>query len=193
MEKKAESLNISWQTLYRRLEELGIHCTDYTEMSGSDIDEVLLEIKQDFPNDGEVMLQGHLRRRGMKVRRNDLRSAIHRVDHDNTIARMSHVVNRRVYTTPHPNYVWHIDGNHKLIRWRFVIHAGVDGFSRMIVFARCSNNNRAGTVLEVFLSAVSAYGLPCSVRTDHGGENVDICQGALAHSSLYFIVLTFHY
>ena len=28
--------------------------------------------------------------------------------------------------------IWHIDGNHKLIRWRFVVHRGIDGYSRMI-------------------------------------------------------------
>jgi len=26
------------------------------------------------------------------------------------------------------------DGHHKLIRWKLVVHAGIDGFSRLIVF-----------------------------------------------------------
>ena len=30
----------------------------------------------------------------------------------------------------------HIDGNHKLIRWGFVIHGGIDGFSRKIMYLR---------------------------------------------------------
>ena len=33
------------------------------------------------------------------------------------------------------------------IRWRFVIHAGIDGYSRMVVFIHCSTNNRAETKL----------------------------------------------
>ena len=27
----------------------------------------------------------------------------------------------------------HLDGNHKLISWRIVIHGGIDGFSRAVV------------------------------------------------------------
>ncbi|TFK56301.1 hypothetical protein OE88DRAFT_1622739, partial [Heliocybe sulcata] len=38
----------------------------------------------------------------------------------------------RKYTLSHPNYLWHIDGYHKLIRWGFVIHGMVDGFRRMV-------------------------------------------------------------
>ena len=57
-----------------------------------------------------------------------------------------------------------------------MIHAGVDGYSRLLVFIRCSTNNRAETVLNLFLSGVSHYGLPSRVRTDKGGENVRMDQ-----------------
>ena len=60
-------------------------------------------------------------RLGIKVPRIRLRATIHNVDHENTVARRSTVVKRRVYSVSHPNAVWHIDGNHKLIRWRFVV------------------------------------------------------------------------
>lgn len=55
-----------------------------------------------------------------------------------------------------------------------VIHGGVDGYSRIPVFLRCSTNNRATTVLEVFLQAVQKYGLPSRVCSDKGRENVDV-------------------
>jgi len=32
---------------------------------------------------------------------------------------------------PTPNALWHIDGNHKLIRW-LVFHCCVDGFQRQV-------------------------------------------------------------
>ena len=56
--------------------------------------------------------------------------------------------------------------------WPFVIHGGIDGFSRMPVFLKVSNNNKAQTVLDAFLEGVQIYGLPHRVRSDKGGENV---------------------
>ncbi|CAI8036798.1 hypothetical protein GBAR_LOCUS20618, partial [Geodia barretti] len=61
---------------------------------------------------------------------------------------------RRPYSVPGPNSLWHIDGHHKCVRWRFITHAGIDGYSRMIVFMRCSTNNRSSTVLNAFLEGI---------------------------------------
>ena len=45
-----------------------------------------------------------------------------------------------------------------------VIHGGIDGVSRLIVYLHCSTNNRASTVLELFEAGVAKYGLPSRVR-----------------------------
>ena len=37
----------------------------------------------------------------------------------------------------------HIDGHHKLTRWRFVIHRGIDGYSWIIVYLSYNVNNKA--------------------------------------------------
>ena len=106
------------------------------------------------------------------------------------------LTHRRPYSVAGPNSLWHlgeylhfqkkyllvyIDGHHKLIRWRFVTHGGIDGYSRLIVFLKCSTNNRASTVYEQFLIAVGHYHLPSRVRTDQGTENVLVAQHMLEH------------
>lgn len=66
----------------------------------------------------------------------------------------------------HAQTVWHVDSHHKLIRWPFVTHAAIDGFSRTVLYVICANN----TVLSCFLDGVSKYGVPQCVCSDHGGE-----------------------
>ena len=61
-----------------------------------------------------------------------------------------------------------LDGNHKLIEpYRIVL----PGYSRLIVYLNASSNNKADTVLQLFLNAVQQYNLPSRVRTDMGMEN----------------------
>lgn len=62
-----------------------------------------------------------------------------------------------------------------------VIHGGIDGYSRLIMFLRVASNNRADTVLRAFLQAINEFGLPCRVRMDRGGENVQVAQFMIEH------------
>jgi len=68
-----------------------------------------------------------------------------------------------------------------LVRWKLVTQGGIDGYSRMIVFLRCSTNNKSLTVYSLFLEAVHKYGLPSRVRTDQGRENVLVGQHMIEH------------
>lgn len=76
------------------------------------------------------------------------------------------------------------DGHHKLIRWRLVTHCAIDGYSCLIVFLKCSSNNRANTVYNLFLQAVRQYGLPSRIRCDQGRENVRVAQHMLRHRGI---------
>ncbi len=156
--KIATILGISRATLYRRLEDEGISRDwKYCDINDRDLDREVVDIKVEHPNDGERLLIGHLATRGIIVPRARVRGSIHRVDPENTAIRRSVTIRRRVYHVDGPNSLWHVDGHHKLIRWHMVIHGGIDGYSRTVVFLRCSDNNRASTVLTAFLSAVQRH------------------------------------
>ena len=74
-------------------------------------------------------------------------------------------------------FVYVTDTHHKLIRWKFVIHAGIDGYSRLITYMKCAGNNRATTMYRLCISAVEQYHLPSRVRSDQGGEeNILVAQ-----------------
>ncbi len=78
-----------------------------------------------------------------------------------------------------------LDGHHKLIRWRFVTHGCIDGYTRMITFIECNTNNRGDTVYKLFLEAASKYGLPSRIRCDYGGENIRVATHMLQHRGLH--------
>lgn len=167
-------LQINRRKVYRLLQRHGFERRRFSDVSRVDLERFVLEIKSSHPNIGESMLAGHLRARGIRVPRHRLRTMLHHVDHAGVALRRSSAISRREYLVPCPNYIWHMDGLHKLIRWKFVIHGCVDGYSRLIIFMRCSTNNKASTMCSLFDSACQQYGIPLRVRTDYGGENVQV-------------------
>ena len=145
-------------------------------------DEELDSIVNEFLNHhgrlaGQVYTSGYLQSLGLRIQRQRVRESLVRVDPDNRVLRWGVLVSRRVYYVPWPNSVWHMDGHHSLIRWGMVVHGCIDGFSRKIMFLKCSSNNCAETVLELFSNAVEDHNnfWPSRIRVDRGVENVRVC------------------
>lgn len=77
---------------------------------------------------------------------------------------------RRTYQSQGPSHIWHIDSNHKLIKWKFIVSGGIYGFSRVTVFLKCEDDNKVDTVFKCFMEGVKNSGVPLCVRRDKGME-----------------------
>ena len=170
----SELLDVSTRTIERRLAEYGISARAFSTITEQELDNQVRDIKTFHPNCGSKNLAGYLAVRNIKVPRERLRQSLQRVDPVGVSVRRCRAIHRRVYSVSRPQALWHYDGNHKLIRWRFVVHGCVDGFTRIPVYLACNTNNKASTVLGCFLNAVAQWGLPSRVRSDRGGENIDV-------------------
>jgi len=116
--KIAACLGVSLCTIRRRMTDYGLSASGlYSTMSDSDLDETVKTIKIEFPNCGVRMLHGHLRSHGIRVTEERLRSSMHRTDPNGSVVRWATTIQRRRYNVAGPLSLWHIDGNHKLIRY----------------------------------------------------------------------------
>ncbi|XP_052100190.1 uncharacterized protein LOC127734390 [Mytilus californianus] len=171
----AKMLQVSRSTVMRRLRFFTLSISDtFTVLSDDELDLLIKPMVVENPYLGYRSVKARLRSLGHVFQEGKVREALIRCDPTAAALRWSDTIHRRKYCVAGPNSLWHIDGNHKLIRWRFVIHGGIDGFSRLIVFMGVATNNKSSTVFDLFLNATTTCGLPSRVRTDHGGENVDV-------------------
>ena len=85
-------------------------------MSDADLDAIVAEILLQFPTCGNRQMLGYLLARGVRVR---VREAQRRVDPSGSVMRRLFSINRRTYQVNGPLALWHIDGNHKMIRYAY--------------------------------------------------------------------------
>lgn len=153
----------------------------YSEIDSTDLDVITRQFVGIHPNSCVRSLTGFLRGMGLRIQCSRVRESLMRIDPRGVQARFRRALHRRQYNVCMSNSLWHMYGYHKLIKWRVVIHGGIDGYSRLPVYLRASTNNKAATVLSAFLDALRQYGLPSRVRCDRGGENVRVSEFMLNH------------
>ena len=93
----------------------------YSDISDQELDSTIQEIKVLFPNSGYRLVRGHLLSQGYRIPQVRIRDSLQRVDPEGTAIRWAVTIERRRYKVRSPLSLWHLDGNHKLIRYQFVL------------------------------------------------------------------------
>ena len=164
---------MSVSTVRRRLRDNGIALNQsYSSISDSDLDGIIQNIRSHFPQIGCRQVRAMLEAdHGLRIQHFRVRLAMGRVDPAGASIWWSELHVRRRYNVYGANALWHIDTHHSLVRWCLVIAGGIDGYSCLITYLWCFDNNRAGTVVQCFYQSTQEYGFPSRVRSDRGGEN----------------------
>ena len=85
---------------------------------------------------------------------------MHRVSEVGIQSRRKCRLKRRIYNLKGANHLWHIDTNHKLVKWYLIIFEAIDGYSRLPISLECISNNKAPKVLACFLKCVHTMVFP---------------------------------
>ncbi|KAL8283266.1 hypothetical protein RQP46_006044 [Phenoliferia psychrophenolica] len=170
---------ITARTVRRRIVEYGIRAPGeptvrFSTISEAELTAIIIELRRNHPKVGAVYLHGQLVALGHFLPRDLVRHFSRQLRPIRNLLDDDSLPTRNVYSVAGPNSVWHHDGQHELVLFGIVVHAFVDGFTRLVTCIRASSNNRADTVLEIFLEGVDEYGIPSRLRGDRGGENVRV-------------------
>ena len=170
-------LLVSPKTISRRIHLYGLQSvSEYSNIPDDQLIMLAADFVRNYPFSGQRSFEGYLRSHSLKIQQSRIRDALFQADPRDVQERKRKYLHRRVYSVHMPNSLWHIDTNHKLIQWNFVIFGGIDGYSHVPVFLEVHNNNKSSTMLECFLKGVAQYGLPSRVRCDKGSENVRVSE-----------------
>ena len=113
----SEMLGVSIRTIRRRMTEYGLSvAAQYATLTDDDLDQLVHSIQEQFPMCGNKQMQGHLLSRGVKVQQLRIRESQRRLCPEGTLLRRLGYLQRRKYRVAGPRSLYHIDGNHKLIR-----------------------------------------------------------------------------
>ena len=97
------------------------------------------ELHKSRSNLGYRRVWSYLSASGILLRRKDVRLALRELDPENVGKRQRRRLGRRrKCRNAGPNYVWYINGHDKLKPYGINIHGCIDGYSRRIIWLKCS-------------------------------------------------------
>lgn len=103
----ATCLGVSFQTLYRHRQRLGVQPLIYAAISDDNLNRVVDEILQSTTNAGERYVHGSLRSRGLRIQKWRVRQSLQEFDSIGRSFRRCHRIRRRIYSVPALNL--HVD------------------------------------------------------------------------------------
>ena len=113
----AKMLGVSERTVYRRMNEFGFSVSEqYANLTDDDLYTLISEIQEEFPMCGNRQMTGYLLSRGFRVQQSRVRETQRRVSPEGTLMRRLQRLHRRHYSVAGPRTLYHLDGNHKLIK-----------------------------------------------------------------------------
>jgi hypothetical protein len=101
-------LGISRMTLHRRRVEYGMSTEPIRSITDDQLMALVHQLRHELPEVGQSILRGRVRAMGLQVARSRLREAIRMSDPLNTALRWPSLTNRRPYSVPGPNSLWHV-------------------------------------------------------------------------------------
>lgn len=116
----AKLFSVSKRTVERRLNKFGISVrASYAPLSNDELDAVVTDIISEFPNVGCKRMTGLLFSRGHRDQQTRICESMRRVNPEAVLLRTLELrlIQRRSYHVQGPLSLWHLDGNHKLIRY----------------------------------------------------------------------------
>ena len=111
--------NFCKQTIERRMNEFGLQISNcYSDINNSDLESIVRNLTDEFPNIGYKNISGLLLAKGSRTQQDRILKIMRTVDPQGTLlhALSLRIVHRRRYHVPSAQLLWHVDGNHKLIR-----------------------------------------------------------------------------
>lgn len=117
----AQFLNVSKRTVERRMNEYNLTIRQmYSEISNEELRTEVSNLCHEYPHVGYRTIKSLLQSKGLRIQERKVRAAVRECDPCGVLFRtvfLSSRIQRRVYSVQGPQALWHIDGNHKLIRY----------------------------------------------------------------------------
>ena len=103
----ARMFDVSVQTIHRGLKDFNVSVShSFSNTDNNQLDNIVLDIKQQHPICGYRMVLGHLRSKGLFIQQTRVRESMRRVDPEGNVMRWLHVTEKQEYNVISPNALW---------------------------------------------------------------------------------------